>query len=211
MLTWEAGRPGARPAFVVPALVAGLLLSVGVLSGCQGSDGQDPGPSGTATPSPSVSASPTATPTPAPPKAPAPKRTARGAEAFVRYFWEVHNDAYQRMDSGLFRSLIGKGCKFCTATADEIDRLALVGTKVEGSSVSLATAGAPPGRLRESVVIVTVIAQTPGKAIKRDGSMAALPGVRNMRSSVRLDWSDGKWLVGAVVNDKKTGTPWAAP
>jgi hypothetical protein len=209
VLTWEVGQSGARPVFVVPALVAGLLLGIGVLSGCQGSDGQDPGPPVTAASSPDVSASPSGTSTPAPPTAPPPRRTAKGAEAFVRYFWEVYNYTYASQDTRLLTSISAPTCVFCKATTIAVEDLSKKGQRVAGAKISVKAATAPPGDLRRGAIVVTVISEEPGRTVSRDGSLiSTTKGVRDMKSEIALDRRGNRWVVADLANDEESGKPW---
>jgi hypothetical protein len=183
---------------VFPTVVAGLLLGVGVLSGCQGSDDPDPGPSGTATPSPSVSASPTATPTPAPPKAPAPKRTAKGAEAFVRYFWEVYNYTYVSQDTDLLASVSQAACVFCSDTKADVAKLRSRGAVVESGSVHVDAVAAPPEKVGSRILVVSSIHQDSGTIRLPSGQTEEIERVAAQQGTFALQWVAGVWQIHGI-------------
>src|SRR5689334_15808593 len=86
----------------------------------------DPGTDGTPTPTSAVTTPPPTTPTtiPTPTTLPAAAKADKaGAEAFVRYFWDVFNYTYESGDTRLLRSISDKTCKFCQSVVDHVDGL----------------------------------------------------------------------------------------
>ena len=189
--------PGIGVAWVV-------VLAVGVL-GLSACTGDDPPPQPTATATATAQPSPSVTPPVAPEEAPTPK----SAEAFVKYFWDVHNYSYVTLDTALFKSISDPECTFCTSTIDDLETLKNTGSRAEGSSVQLLIAAAPPGKIGSRVLVSTVISQKPGIEIHKDGSTETFPGMPKTNSSVALSWATGQWIVHDISIDKieKTDAP----
>ena len=109
--------------FVVPAwarLGTAAVMAAAVLSGCTGSE-PDPGPTGATATSPTESATESPTPTEEPtetsalPPLPeeATENTPEGAEAFIRYYVDVVNEAYTTPRTGLIPPLSDPDCIAC--------------------------------------------------------------------------------------------------
>ncbi|UDY22462.1 DUF6318 family protein [Nocardioides sp. Kera G14] len=116
--------------FAVGTVAAAVALA---LAGC-GSDKAQP-PSSVRTTS--TVASPTSTPTPTAPVMPdaAKQHTKEGAEAFVRYFWDVANAAQSNGDPSELTDLSLDGCEACDGTISSIRKTkAAGGTYVGGTS-----------------------------------------------------------------------------
>jgi Family of unknown function (DUF6318) len=188
---------------LIAAALSLILLAVG-LSGC--TDDSPPTP-------PATQASPHRTPTPSPaaspPASPEAAQTAKGAEAFVGYFWKVYNYSYQTGVTNDFEQIVSHGCAFCNDTISAINGLSDEGSHIEGSQIELTVAIAPPSDPRLGLIVETVISERPGKTIGRNGAViATTTGVRNMKSEIAVDWNGKKWIVRDVANDEGTGKPW---
>lgn len=113
-----------------------VVLVAALLGGCDGSSAA-PEPTETFTPSESTD-TPTATessdPGPVEPTLPqaAKQATREGAEAFVRYYWELVNYAQQTGDTSGLRAIQGDGCDACTSGADWIDSVYKAGGQIHG-------------------------------------------------------------------------------
>lgn len=133
-----------------PALVLALLLALG-LAGCTGEPEAKP-PHEVPTPTTSPPASETST-TPSGPVEPtlpaaAEKNTKAGAEAFVRYFWEVVNYAQKTGDTKTLRTLALPSCGICTGGREWIDDVYSRGGRIVGGHNGIArmrTVTAPSG------------------------------------------------------------------
>jgi hypothetical protein len=184
------------------AWLAVVALAVLGLSACTHND---PSPVSPTTSSASAQPSPTVTPPTAPKAAP----TAKSAEAFVRYFWDIYNYSYAARDSQGLRDISRPACVFCKATARAIEDLAASNNTVIGSDVRLEVAVAPPTDPTVGLIVATVISERPGRTLAADGStISRMVGFRNMKSEMALDWTNGKWLVRDIANDEKSSTPW---
>jgi len=186
-----------------------VLLTVGMVSmagltACTGED--DPAPPSTTAPSispASTAPSHTATP-PAPPKA---EPTAKSAEAFVKYFWDVYNYSYATRDPKLLESISEEQCKFCNSTIGDIKQLHASDTKIDGLTVHLISAAAPPVEDASRIAVVTVIRQDPGRSVKSDGTIHGLTGREETQSLAALHWTSGSWQVRGISVDARTETP----
>ena len=123
----------ARPLRAGAAMVAAVAL---LLAGCNGGGEVEPSPTtespSTAEPStPPESPTETETPTPDPtetsalPELPeeATENTPEGAEAFIRYYFDVLNDLHMSPRLGVHDHLVDPGCTSCESTDNAIQRL----------------------------------------------------------------------------------------
>jgi Family of unknown function (DUF6318) len=194
---------GGRKIRIV-TLMVGLATALGLLTGCD--KDKPPTPPTTTAPSPTT-ASPA--PTVTPPAAPKAERSADGAEAFVRYFWEVYNYSYATDQTKEFEQIISPNCSFCKATTSAIRSLNRDGNRIEGSEIELTATVAPPSNPKLGLIVATVINERPGRTVRNDGStVAKTSGVRNMKSEIAVDWDGDEWIVRDVANDEDTGKPW---
>jgi Family of unknown function (DUF6318) len=178
------------------------MAVVGVL-GLSACTHKDPPPQPSVTRTASVQPSPTVTPPVAPVEAPTPK----SAEAFVRYFWDVHNYSYATLNTTLFRSLSDTECKFCESTIKNISELKTAGSVSDGSEVKVVVASAPPSKITTGIIVATVVSQEPGHILRSDGSSRAVPGMPNTQGYVGLNWTGQKWLVDDVALENSRKTP----
>ena len=122
-----------------------------------------------------------------------------GAEAFVRYFWDVFNYTYATGDTELLRSISDKSCKFCASVAQHVDGLTAKGETTKGAVATVHAVIAPPAEPEEGFPVFTIVSQSSGQVIASDGhvvsSSAAEP---KQRSDVRVQWSGGEWHMFGV-------------
>ena len=119
------GMPFARPPLAAAVALVGVLVGAGVVAGCdsEAAPPATPSPSVTGTgtgtggsPSPSMtSPSPSVSATVEVPAA-AREQTEKGAEAFVRFFFDEVNQAWTKPASGLVAGQSESGCQFCLKT-----------------------------------------------------------------------------------------------
>jgi hypothetical protein len=122
-----------------------------------------------------------------------------GAEAFVRYFWEVFNYTYASGDTELLRSISDKSCKFCASVADHVGGLTAKGATTEGANVTVHQVIAPPANPEDGFPVFTIVSQAPGRVIAKDGSVeASSPAEPRQRSDVRVQWVSGAWRMFGV-------------
>ncbi|WP_352300308.1 DUF6318 family protein [Kineosporia sp. NBRC 101731] len=185
---------------VAIGFTAGLLA----LAGCTGGS-KDPTPPPTTTISTSSTPTPSATVTP--PVAPEAVRSAKGAEDFVRYFWDVHNWTYKSLNTNKFESIIQSNCTFCASTLDDVGDAKSKGSTISGSSIQLHFVAAPPGKVGNRILVATVISQQAGVETRPDGSRETYPPVPKSQSSVALQWTaDHEWLVHDVSIDEPSSS-----
>jgi Family of unknown function (DUF6318) len=145
-------------------------------------------------------------PTATPPVAPKAERSAAGAEAFVGYFWEVHNYTYKTLDLSRFRQLGEKNCSFCASTIKDLEGIISRNNRVEGSAVKLHAAAVPPGKIGTRVLVSTVISQDSGREISTNGTIKSFNALPKTQSSIALLWKSNHWLVHDVSIEKKKST-----
>lgn len=146
----------------------GLLAAVLLVSGCSddGGDNAPQAPTRTAT----ASASPSATPEP-----PALPDAARvldrpGAEAFVRHYFDLINYANRTGDTEALDSLATDDCHNCKPISAQAKSFTSNGGHLRGGDIMVTHAVAAP--IEDDVALVsTVIAQSEGEVVSRDGSV----------------------------------------
>ncbi|NYD43268.1 DUF6318 family protein [Nocardioides panaciterrulae] len=180
----------------------GLLLAC-ALGGCSS---QDPvpkvAPASGMSESASASASASATPSgPVKPVMPAAakKHTAAGAEAFVRFYWEMADYAQATGDTSGLSHLGSPGCKACHGGIRAIDVLYEQGGRIRGGGTSLSgfhtfrvSVDPPTYQVRVAIRNSKQVVQRPGD--KHDEVYP--PSVVHARFLVDLldtHWSIGYW------------------
>lgn len=122
----------------IRALAAPLtaLTTLAALTACSGTaEEPDTGP-----PPPSTRpASPSTSPSPTPPAMPAAARahTRAGAEAFVRYFWQVVDYASKTLDPETLAALTADDCRGCRGAVDFVREMKVGGAHFTGASTSV--------------------------------------------------------------------------
>ncbi|WP_372491973.1 DUF6318 family protein [Kineosporia corallincola] len=172
-------------------VVSGLLALTACWGGSSGATSAT-----TATVSASATGSPTATL--APPVAPEAERSAEGAEAFVRYFWEVHNYAYENLETKLLTRISEPKCSFCRATDKNISELRTEGTQIQGSRVRMDQIAVPPIDIKTGVIVSGTIDQEPAQLTHANGSQTTASAISNAQCFVSLNWTQNSWLVADV-------------
>ncbi len=156
-----AFRSLARPRGVAVALVAGLLVVAGCSDSGEGTASPATGASSstsvTATPSPtSETASPTETSALPPLPDAAKENTPEGAEAFIRYYFDVANGLYIEPAPGLVPRLSHPECIACQRTEDTIAELASTDSRARTAPFTIKSmeriGGGPPDVQRFDMV-----------------------------------------------------------
>jgi hypothetical protein len=171
--------------------LATVLLASGlVLAGCSDEEPQPPPKtSGNSPTAVTTSAAPVAAPT-LPTAATA---DPEGAEAFVRYFWDVFNYTYASGDTQLLRSISDKSCKFCADVAGDVDRLTREGGRTEGARVTVHGVLAVPPDVPAGAVVTSIISQEAGVTKARSGNaLSESPEISRRAAELavihRQDW-----------------------
>jgi len=179
-------------------LVAGLLAGLLLLAGCSDDGGERATPLPAETPTTSDVVTPTSPP-PVVPVAPVAKKSAEGAEEFVRYFWAVYNYSYASGNSAALEALSGKDCTFCAGATQEISKAQTQGLQQTGGEVDAIAIRAAPGTVKASVVVTSVLDQEASRVTDPSGSVVATSEALDaVRADARLDWVADSWLVGAM-------------
>lgn len=196
------GRLRARAAVVG---VAGLLVASGVLSGCD-SEAATPGASSpaasasSASPSPSASspsASASASPSVAIPAA-ARVKSDKGAEAFVRYFFDQVNQSWTAPDPNLIEANSENGCESCASLASTASELKAKGHKYASTPVTVMetkrVSGAPSGQK----YIETKLQQHRVNVVDPSGRVVLTDEKKTLVRTVAVIWKDDRWLIYGV-------------
>jgi hypothetical protein len=184
---------------------AAWLAAALALTGLTACTHDDPPPQTSATTTPTTTTPTTgSTPSPTitPPTAPKAAPTQKSAEAFVRYFWAVHNYSYATLNTDLFKSISEPDCKFCASTIRDIAGLKSAGTTVNGSAIELALASAPPSKIKTGIIVAEIVSQRPGHLIRTDGTIQPVPAMKETQGYIGLVWTDARWLVDDVAINK---------
>jgi hypothetical protein len=197
-------RGAATLTICVLALTLGVLSVVG-LAAC--TDNPSPSPSATTSSAVPVTSSAAPSPTATPPTAPKAEPTPKSAEAFVKYFWDVYNYSYRNLDPKILESITESKCKFCTSTLSDIQQLKKSGAHLDGMTVHLSSAAAPPVKDAKRIAVVTVIHQDNGHNIRSDGSIQELNGRKMTQSLAALRWVGTSWKVYGISIDDQEKKP----
>ena len=196
--------------FVVPAwarLGTAAVMAAAVLSGCTGSE-PDPGPTGATATSPTESATESPTPTEEPtetsalPPLPeeATENTPEGAEAFIRYYFDVANELYmdpppaQEIAAIVGPDLVDPECVSCENLRQELREFSEGNYSLQGPLYEvgemLPIGGGPPGvqrfQMRVDMLEHTIDSAT-GEETTREGQ--SLEGIGAAM------WTGEKWVL----------------
>jgi len=120
-----------------------------------------------------------------------------GAEAFVRYFWDVYNYGYEARETKQLQQIAGPDCTFCQESTARIDRLWRSNAKVEGGHVALkSVVVAPADFTQQGSVATAIVDQAASRVIEADGSVsdtAAADG--GLRVDIAIGWDGDSWLI----------------
>jgi hypothetical protein len=195
------------------------LAAVLVLTGCQAeaapgpepTNASSPAPSGSPTSSPTGSTStgastssavgPTSTGSALPTIAGLPEaakhRTAEGANAFVRYYFERMNEIYQDPEEGVLTAFGRKGCKACAVNEDVVGKLLRNGDRFASDRVtSLSITGFGENLPTDKRYTVSAqMDQTGAKVVdSRTEETVHTDEVKSGWFAVHLTWVDG-WRI----------------
>lgn len=203
------GMPFARlPLRAAVVCAAGVVAvgGVGVLAGCE-SEATPPAssspsatrstPTGSATPS--MSPSPSASPTVEIPAA-ARQKTDKGAEAFVRYFFDQVNVAWMGPEPGLLARLSDARCEFCAEVGKTSSELAKKGQRYKETPVSVDRFTRQGGAPANQVIFEATITQHPSRIVDAGGSVMKTEKAGEGKSRIGVIWSPDGWrLLGVEV------------
>lgn len=187
--------------FVGLALAGAVALGAGVLGGCQGEETPPASP----TRSPSVtgssespSASPSASPSPSESgevPAAAREKTEKGAEAFVRYFFDQVNVAWVTAEPSHIRNNSERECKSCAALSETATELQNQGRRYAAAPIGVrnikATSGAPEGQQ----FVQADLTQNEVDILDAKSSVVGTDKKADFQRTVALIWVGNRWLV----------------
>jgi hypothetical protein len=201
---WMPSGRVRRPAAVTLAGVVGLVAVVGVLAGCE-SEATPPAttsPSASVTsasPSPSASSpSPTASPSVDIPAA-AREKSDKGAEAFVRYFFDQVNLAWTKPQAGLVTALADSGCQFCLKTEGDTEDLVRTGQRYKSQPIPLTSATVLSGAAPSGQSFVrTNATQNRVDVLDASNAVVRTDSKKELQLMTGLIWKGGRWFVYEV-------------
>lgn len=180
--------------------MAAVVVLAPVMASC--TDESSPAPPGaTGTPIPVETTplpsgfSPSPSPAPVLPSAAA-QPTRAGAEAFIRYFFDVYQYSFTIMDPAPLRVVSAPDCDFCNSTIRAVDGGRQKSRRSVGHGIEIRAIVAAPGKSTTGVLVNIVFDQKAARTIASDGSVVALtPEKRNIRMDMIVRWVDGRWLL----------------
>jgi len=190
----------SRSALVALGLVVVTGLGSGVLGGCSGGD-----PEPRIAPSSPMSASaskPSSASGPVEPTMPAAARqhTAAGAEAFVRFYWEMADYAQATGDTSGLKPLAERQCGACTGGVAFVESVYRKGGHIHGGETSVERAVATKMRSGQAVLYRVVVrvdsdrqrVEVPGR--KKDRIYGAgTSSIQFLLRPTRQAWSVTYW------------------
>ena len=188
----------------VRGLVLGSLLGAMVLLG--GCDSEEPPTSGpTPTPSSTTSStrpSPPATPTPTPSytstiPAAARKKSARGAEAFARFYVEQSSRAWLAPDPSLLDGLSTTDCETCTTLEETARDLEQRSEKYSKPPIRWNSAQRLSGNGNRFVFEVK-LTELPTSVVDQNGSEIESFPRQEITRAVSVVWQGEQWLVDGI-------------
>jgi len=188
--------------FVVPAwarLGTAAVMAAAVLSGCTGSE-PDPGPTGATATSPTESATESPTPTEEPtetsalPPLPeeATENTPEGAEAFIRYYFDVVNALLMSPQTGVLPRLSDNACQSCASIEQQIADMESLTQRAENEAYVIDSMARVGGSF-DGVTTFNMEVTLPANAIL-DASGEA---VRQSEAAVFTGEGAARWVDGA--------------
>ena len=180
------------------AAVAACLLGVG---GCSSGEA-DAAPSPTSsssTPSetPSASPSPTAVAPTMPPEAA--ERTAAGAEAFARFYFDAVNYAFATGDVSIVERHSLPACTSCASTIEYVREPYDNQDRWQDVAIIVHDVAAPPLDARGAIVALA-LEQSEGARISADGEHRPEPGVPPYSANMYAEWQNDAWAFFVLAN-----------
>ena len=177
-------------------LAALALFVAGALGACESEEPPLASPSPTA--STTASPSPSATPTPSGSAssdipATALEKSEKGAEAFVRYFFDQVNVAWTAPRPGVIESLADSSCRFCAKTARRAMELDAKGQRYATDPLNVGALeslkGAPAGDKYFSMRLT----QNEAKVIDGSGAVVRTDARKTGSFNVGVRWHEMGW------------------
>lgn len=184
------------------ALVA--LAGALALGACESRDEGPPAsgmPSATrssASPSASVTASPSPSASSTVPAA-AREKSEKGAEAFVRFFFDELNRAWTTPAIGVVSALSDGGCQFCTKSEADARSLVDRGQRYSSKPVEVIRATAMTGAAPEGQIFLrTELRQNRSDVVDASGSVISTDAQKLVTLVSGVIWANGAWRMYEV-------------
>ena len=200
-----AQRAMRMPVAGPPVAAAVALGAALVLGGCQ-AEGTPPTASPTSSPSvSSASSSAPGSPSPSPTEssavpAAAREKSEKGAEAFVRYFFDQVNRAWTTPEAGLIARLSVDDCEFCTKTEQTAAFLTKEGQRYETAPVTVSTYAAFAGAPKDQHYFSLELTQNRSRILDESGAAVATDPKKDTRFNVAVKWTPDGWRMLGVEN-----------
>ena len=121
--------------------------------------------------------------------------TRPGAEAFVRHFFAVYNQAFWTADAAGLQLISDSKCIFCNSAIESIESLRADHDHVIGGRISVSTAVAGPGNFQQGLLVNLLLDQEPGRTLSSNGSSVdTTPARMNSRVDVAIRWDSTRWV-----------------
>lgn len=127
-----------------------------------------------------------------PPEAKA--HTRAGAEAFVRYYFDILNLAETIPDPGVLTGLGGQSCSFCQSNIEGVEGLVKADQRFASDAVEIRSLGPLAGAPANEEYFTVHYVQRPAQILSRDGKQVGTNPERDQTVYGRTAWSDGKWF-----------------
>jgi hypothetical protein len=123
----------------------------------------------------------------------------KGAEAFVRYFFDQVNTAWTRPEVGLVTAHADPGCQFCLKTEADASDLVQAGERYKSQPISLKSATALPGAAPEGQSFVrTNATQNKVDVLNASNEVVRSDSKKELQLMTGLIWKEGRWFVYEV-------------
>ncbi|QIM20618.1 hypothetical protein G7075_04740 [Phycicoccus sp. HDW14] len=180
------------------------MLAAGILVGCDSSSDDpvvtpSPSPSvSSSSPSPSPSSSPSVTESGPQIPAAAREKTPKGAEAYVKYFFDQFNLAYTRPQVGLIESMSTPGCEFCSKSEVRAVGLAEDRQRYAQNPVKLEEAVSFGGAPKNEQYVRIRFTQVAATIVDSNGRQVSQVAEGTATANAALRWSGSRWFVRGI-------------
>lgn len=172
-----------------------LMLGIAMLIGATACSGSEPAPT-VLSPLPSAVASPSPSPVAAPSLPPAARgKTPAASSAFVRYYFDVLTDAFNRRDASAVRALSDPGCGGCRNLIGAIEAPDKPGETVEGGAFLVDGTASPPLEQGTTVVSLRYHVAAVRVSDATGSTLRNLRATKPINAEVRLRRLSDGWIV----------------
>ena len=203
-----------------PKQIAAVALSVAglaALAACGGNDSSSgltptsstatsssPSTTGSATPTSSSTTDKTSTPTATGARASVPeaatKKTDAGAEAFVLYYNEQINSAYQKPSTEALRELSMPNCGFCDTLQNDVRALMRDGLHYDAPMLRTKVIGSEKGKFPDEVTVIVRMSEDRPRKVDASGKVRSRhKGAAPFRLFQTVAWAEGGWRMAEIV------------